>query len=205
MGGTEPSRAPPWGCSHCGGAPPSGSRDRCLAEAEADAPRASSRPPSATPRARPAAFLFYFFSPSRCHTECAAPCHRLGLEIRRLPPRSRPSTSSPSGSLRISTPTSSASSPADHEVAWPKLGEDAARQRELMEDGRRWREGTARLRHRRRSKRGRHCRPCEVEEEEDRLSGVHWRRQLLSDAYSSSRRHIPRFGLRFAPCPLEIA
>jgi hypothetical protein len=53
MGGAEPSRVPPWGCSRCGGAPPLGSHGRCLAEAEADGPQASSRPPFATPRALP--------------------------------------------------------------------------------------------------------------------------------------------------------
>jgi hypothetical protein len=97
-----------------------------------------------TPRACPATLLFYFFSSSRRRTERAAPCCCLRAEIHRLPPRSRPSASSPSGSLRISIPTSSTSSPVDHEVTWPKLGEDAARWRELVEDDRRWREDAPR-------------------------------------------------------------
>jgi hypothetical protein len=166
MGGAEPSRAPSWECSRCGGAPPLGSHDRCLTEAEADGPQASSRPPFATPRALPHAplpLLFYFSSPSRrCpeggrrHTERAAACRRLRAKIRCLPPSSKLSASSPSGSLsistptsgslRISTPTSSASSPVDHEVAWPKLGADAARRHELVKDDRRWQEGAAWLR-----------------------------------------------------------
>jgi hypothetical protein len=166
--------------------------------------RASSHATS-TPRRPPLLFLLLLACrhPERgCrHTERAAPCRRLGAEIYRLPPRSRMSASSPSGSLRISTPpprrphlrstrslAGARGGCGSTTRAHGRRMEVARRRHTAPVDGA---SGTAGAPNEAITAPER-CQPREVEEEED---GVRWRWQLVSDAYSSSRKLIPHFSL----------